>query len=43
MLLPVQKEFYQIMLRERKAKILDYSMERLLAQRQGAARHMPAV
>jgi hypothetical protein len=32
MLLPVQKEFYQIMLQERKAKILDYSMEQLLAR-----------
>jgi hypothetical protein len=30
-LLPVQKEFYRIMLYERKAKILDYSMEQLLA------------
>ena len=27
---PVQKEFYRIMIRERKEKILDYSMERLL-------------
>lgn len=27
---PVQKEFYQIMLKERKEKILDYSIERLL-------------
>jgi hypothetical protein len=33
-LLPVQKEFYQIMLRERKAKILDHNMERLLAREQ---------
>ncbi|MDR1193760.1 MAG: HipA domain-containing protein [Peptococcaceae bacterium] len=32
LLLPIQKEFYQIMLRERKAKILDYSAERLLAR-----------
>lgn len=31
---PVQKEFYQIMLRERKEKILDYSMELLLGQKQ---------
>ena len=31
---PVQKEFYQIMLRERKEKILDYSMELLLKQEQ---------
>lgn len=29
-LLPIQKEFYRIMLRERKEKILDYSMEKLL-------------
>lgn len=29
-LAPVQKEFYQIMLKERKEKILDYSMEQLL-------------
>lgn len=41
MLLPVQKEFYRIMLRERKAKILDYSMERLLAREQGAAKQDP--
>ena len=27
---PVQREFYKIMIRERKEKILDYSMERLL-------------
>ncbi|MPM51981.1 Serine/threonine-protein kinase CtkA [bioreactor metagenome] len=33
-LLPVQKEFYRIMLHERKAKILDYSMEQLLAMEQ---------
>lgn len=34
----VQKEFYRIMLRERKEKILDYSMEQLLKQekRQGS-------
>ena len=30
----VQKEFYQIMLGERKEKILDYSMELLLKQEQ---------
>ena len=30
----VQKEFYQIMLGERKEKILDYSMELLLKQQQ---------
>ena len=30
---PIQKEFYQIMLKERKEKILDYSMERLLKQK----------
>jgi hypothetical protein len=29
LLLPVQKEFHKIMLQERKAKILDYSMEQL--------------
>ena len=29
---PMQKEFYQIMLRERKEKILDYSMGLLLKQ-----------
>ncbi len=33
----VQKEFYQIMLRERKEKILDYSMELLLKQEQQQA------
>lgn len=33
----VQKEFYQIMLRERKEKILDYSMELLLKQKQQQA------
>ncbi len=35
-LLPVQKEFFQIMLHERKAKILDYSMEQLFTMEQGA-------
>lgn len=34
-LLPVQKEFYRIMLHERKEKILDYSMEQLLIMEQG--------
>ena len=29
---PVQKEFYQIMIRERKEKILDYSMKKLCRQ-----------
>lgn len=29
---PVQREFYRIMIRERKEKILDYGMERLLGQ-----------
>lgn len=29
---PVQREFYQIMLKERKEKILDFSMELLLKQ-----------
>lgn len=29
-LLPVQKEFYMVMISERKAKILDYSMEQLI-------------
>lgn len=29
---PVQKDFYQVMLKERKEKILDYSMKLLLAQ-----------
>lgn len=33
-LLPVQKEFFRIMLHERKTKILDYSMEQLLAMEQ---------
>jgi hypothetical protein len=37
-LLSVQKEFYNIMLQERKAKILDYSMEQLLSQEQRAVR-----
>ncbi len=37
-LLPVQREFYRVMLQERKAKILDYSMELLLAQEQGSIR-----
>lgn len=32
-LVPVQKEFYQIMIRERKEKILDYSMERMLTEK----------
>jgi hypothetical protein len=40
MLLPIQKEFYRIMLQERKAKILDFSMERLLARKQGAPVHL---
>jgi hypothetical protein len=29
-LLPVQKEFYMVMISERKAKIIDYSMEQLM-------------
>ena len=29
---PVQKDFYQVMLKERKEKIFDYSMKLLLAQ-----------
>lgn len=33
-LLPVQKDFYRLMLRERKEKILDYSMEQVQKQRQ---------
>jgi hypothetical protein len=37
-LLPVQKEFYQIMLWERKTKILDYSMQRLITREQGAVK-----
>jgi len=36
-LLPVQRDFYKIMLWERKGKILDYSMEQLLKQEQQAA------
>ncbi len=35
-LLPVQKEFYWTMLRERKEKILDYSMEQLHTMKQGS-------
>lgn len=31
---PIQREFYQIMLRERKAKILDYSIEMLMTMGQ---------
>ncbi len=31
---PIQREFYQIMLRERKEKILDYSMELLMTMEQ---------
>lgn len=27
---PIQREFYQVMIRERKEKILDYSMEQLM-------------
>lgn len=34
-LVPIQKEFYQIMLRERKEKILDYSMEKLTKMERG--------
>jgi len=33
-IIPVQKEFYQIMLKERKEKILDYSMKLLIKQEQ---------
>jgi len=29
-LLPVQKEFYTVLISERKAKIIDYSMEQLI-------------
>lgn len=29
-LLPIQKEFYMVMISERKAKIIDYSMEQLM-------------
>ena len=29
-LLPVQKEFYTVIISERKAKIIDYSMEKLM-------------
>ena len=36
-LLPTQRDFYKIMLWERKKKILDYSMEQLLKQEQQAA------
>ncbi len=36
-LLPIQRDFYKIMLWERKEKILDYSMEQLLKQEQQAA------
>ena len=36
-LLPEQRDFYKIMLWERKEKILDYSMEQLLKQEQQAA------
>lgn len=32
-LLPVQKEFYTVMISERKAKIIDYSMEQLMKMR----------
>lgn len=35
-LLPVQKDFFQIILHERKAKILDYSMEQLLIMEQAS-------
>ena len=35
-LVSTQKEFYKIMLHERKAKILDYSMEQLLSMEQGS-------
>ncbi|MCI8324679.1 MAG: CtkA family protein, partial [Lachnospiraceae bacterium] len=27
---PIQREFYQVMIRERKEKILDYSIEQLM-------------
>ena len=30
---PIQKEFYKVMIRERKKKILDCGMERLLKQK----------
>ena len=33
---PVQKEFYKVMIRERKKKILDCSMEQLLKQEEQA-------
>lgn len=39
---PVQKDFYQIMLRERKEKILDYSMELLYRQEQQAGEQQTA-
>lgn len=29
-LLPIQKEFYTVIISERKAKIIDYSMEQLM-------------
>jgi hypothetical protein len=29
-LLPIQKEFYKVMISERKEKILDYNMEQLM-------------
>ena len=29
-LLPIQKDFYSVMISERKAKILDYSMKQLM-------------
>lgn len=38
-LLPLQREFYLIMLTERKEKILDYSMELLMQQEQKTAPH----
>ena len=37
-LLPIQREFYYVMLSERKAKILDHSMEQLMKARQSQQR-----
>jgi len=38
-LLPVQKEFYTVMISERKAKIIDYTMEQLMKLEQQETMH----
>lgn len=38
---PIQKEFYRIMIRERKEKILDYSMNQLMKQESSPLTHTP--